>query len=108
MSIDRAIELILKVPEVKEWSDAVQKAGRHVVFINLDVETGDGHDYQSVNVYEDAGEYLTRYATFLVEIDGEGKILVADDLGENDESPYLTIEQWQKQRKRLAAERPVE
>ena len=25
MSIDRAIELILKVPEVKEWSDAVRK-----------------------------------------------------------------------------------
>ncbi|HWQ27240.1 MAG TPA: hypothetical protein VN367_10750 [Chlorobaculum sp.] len=109
ISIDRAIELILKVPEVKEWSEAVQKAGRHPVFMIDDkVETVDGHDYLSVNVYEDAGEYLTRYGTFLGEIDGKGRILVADDLGENDESPCLTLEQWREQRNRPASERGSE
>ena len=100
ISIDKAIDLILNVPEVNGWSEAVQKAGRHPAFIIDDnVVTVDGHDYKSVNVYEDAGKYLTRFGTFLVEIDGKGMVLVEDDLGENDGSPYLTLEQWREQRK---------
>jgi hypothetical protein len=105
ISSDTAIKLVMKVHEVEVWSAAVQKAGRHPAFIiGDDVETLDGHDYLSVNVYEDTGDYLTRYATFLVQNDGKGMILVEDDLLENDEIPHLTLEEWRKKRNRQASE----
>jgi hypothetical protein len=69
ISIDSAIDLIIKVTEVKVWSADAQKTGRHPVLIIDDkVETIDGHDYMSVNFYEDAGDFPTRYATMNIDV----------------------------------------
>ena len=110
ISCDTAIDLIMKIPEANEWSIAVQKAGRNTAFIiedNQTVATKDGHEYWPVNVYEDTDEKLTRWMTFMVQVDGKC-VLVEDDLSESDENALITLQQWRTQMKRIESDNCTE
>lgn len=103
ISTDRAIALVMKIPEVNSWVKAVQKAGRTPAY-NIDgdnlVETIHGREYRSTTIYEDTGDKFTRWMTFMVRIDGKA-LLVDDDLSDSDESRYITLEQWRARMKRI-------
>lgn len=106
ISIDRAIALVMKIPEANSWAKAVQKAGRIPAF-NIDgdnlVETINGREYYSITIYEDTGDKFTRWMTFMVRVDGKA-ILIDDDLSDSDESRYITLEQWRAKMKRLGTD----
>jgi hypothetical protein len=94
---DQAIDMVVKLPEVKAWSARLSRVTHGKVRATFMVEPDEpepieGRRYWAVGCFENQPDHFVRWETFLVRLDGK-VILVEDTDGEP-----ISLKRWRKDR----------
>ncbi len=99
LGADQAVAIVEKLPEVKAWSAYIERTTSGKVHSTMMVEPDEpvsleGKRYWAVGFFEDRPEYLHRWQTFLVRVDGKEVLVESAATGD-----AMTLKEWRRKEK---------